>query len=325
MISKEEIDAALALRRPGQSRYTSPRRESDEVEIFSGLFEGKTTGAPIALLIRNQDADSKSYTAVQGLLKPGHANYSYLQKYGIFDHRGGGRASARETAARVAGGAVAKKWLALMGIEVNAWLSEVGEVTAHVDEVKREEILASPLFCPDPQAAVAMMERIDAAKDEGDSVGGVVQAVATGVPAGLGDPIYGKLGALLASAMLSLPACRGFEIGEGFKAAKQCGSEHNDLYELKEGKTVLASNHAGGILAGISTGEPIVIRVPFKPPSSIRKAQSTVSILGEPAQFRLPEGSRHDPCIAIRAVPVVEAMMALVLADAILMNRCAKV
>ncbi len=329
-ISKEEIDRELALRQPGGSPYTSPRAEKDEAEILSGIFQGKTTGAPIALLIRNRDADSSKYEPIKNLLRPGHANFTYLQKYGIFDYRGGGRSSARETAARVAAGAVAKKLLSHFGVEICAFAAEIGGIAivepdlSHLSKL-REKVLASPLFCPDGKAAKKMMEKIEEAKKEGDSLGGILQCVANHLPVGLGDPVYGKLEAMLASAMLSLPATKGFEIGSGFAAARMKGSEHNDAFDVDEnGKVTTTTNFAGGTLGGISTGLPLTFRVAFKPTSSIMKTQKTVDTKGEKKPFNLPEGSRHDPCVAIRAVPILEAMAALVLADTLLMNRCSK-
>ncbi len=295
-ISEEEIAAELAKRAPGVHPLTSPRKEPDCPEIFSGIFEGKTTGAPISIVIFNQDVDSSKYEPIKDLLRPGHANFTYIKKYGVFDYRGGGRSSARETACRVAAGAIAKKFLAFSQIEIKATLKEVG---GHADY---EEILKK-------------------AKEEGDSLGGVVEVTVDNVPIGLGEPIYRKMEALLASAMLSLPASKGFEIGEGFSAACMRGSEHNDSF-IGEGKT--ATNHSGGTLGGITTGMPLIFRVPFKPTSSILKPQKTTTISGEKADFILPEGSRHDPCVALRAVPVVEAMTALVLADTILLSRCSQ-
>jgi len=329
-ISKSEIDAELGLRQPGGNPYTSPRAEKDEAEILSGVFEGKTTGAPIALLIRNKDADSTKYEPIKDLLRPGHANFTYLEKYGIFDYRGGGRSSARETAARVAAGAVAKKLLAHHRIELCAFVFAIGGIAMsepdlrHLDAI-RKKTRASPIFCPDEHAAKRMMEAIEKAKAEGDSLGGILQGVAH-LPVGLGDPVYLKLEALLAFAMLSLPATKGFEIGSGFAAAAMKGSEHNDAFDINEqGKVTTSTNFAGGTLGGISTGLPLTFRVAFKPTSSIKKPQKTVSIKGEKKDFLLPEGSRHDPCVAIRAVPIIEAMSALVFADALLMNRSAKI
>jgi chorismate synthase len=280
----------LQRRAPGNDPYTSPRKESDYPEILSGVFEGKTTGAPISILIKNQDADPSKYNA--DVLRPGHAHFAYLQKYGLFDHRGGGRASARETACRVAAGAVAKKLLLLDGI-----------------------ICRASLFNHDEQ-----MARVQKALDEGDSIGGIVEFEAINMPHSLGDPVYEKLEAKLSSAMLSIPASKGFEMGEGFLAATMRGSSHNDLFVKDGDRVVTKTNHAGGTLGGISTGLPIQGRVAFKPASSIKKSQESLNLKGEKADFQLPEGSRHDPCVAIRAVPVVVAMLALVLADSLLLN-----
>ncbi len=330
-ISKEEIDQELRVRQPGASPYTSPRSERDECEILSGIFQGKTTGAPIALIIRNQDVDSSKYEPIKELLRPGHANFTYLQKYGIFDYRGGGRSSARETAARVAAGAVAKKFLAQMGIEICAFVAEIGGIAIREPKLEnvpklKKKILSNAIFCPDGKASELMIKKIEEAKKEGDSLGGILQGIAVGVPAGLGDPVYGKLEANLAAAMLSLPATKGFEIGSGFAAARMKGSEHNDAFDVDEkGNVATETNFAGGTLGGISTGLPLTFRVAFKPTSSIRKPQKTVNLKGEKKPFKLPEGSRHDPCVAIRAVPIIEAMTALVLSDAILRNRSSKI
>lgn len=329
-ISIEEINAELSLRQPGKNPYTSPRSEKDEAEILSGVFEGQTTGAPIALLIRNRDADSSKYEPIKDLLRPGHANFTYLEKYGIFDYRGGGRSSARETAARVAAGSIAKKLIGHFGIQTCAFVSEIGGIDIAPPDLKnlptlRKKTLESPLFCPDAKAAKEMMEAIEAAKKEGDSLGGILMGAATGLSAGLGDPVYQKLEANLAYAMLSLPATKGFEIGSGFAAARMKGSEHNDTFEVdRKGKIHTASNLAGGTLGGISTGAPLLFRVAFKPTSSIEKPQKSVTTKGKAAEFKLPPGSRHDPCVAIRAVPIVESMLALVLADALLRNRLAR-
>lgn len=293
-LCEADIQYELEKRAPGQSALTSPRKESDKAELLSGVFEGKTTGTPISILIPNKDADSSHYEPIKHLLRPGHANYTYLKKYGIFDYRGGGRASARETACRVAAGAVAKKFLHGYRISPKAALIEVGGAINYTDMLRQ-------------------------AQDEGDSLGGVIEVTVQDLPAGLGEPIYHKMEALLAQAMLSLPASKGFEMGAGFTAARMRGSEHNDCFIPGE-KT--ETNHAGGTLAGITNGMPLVFRVAFKPTSSIKKAQLTTTLTGEPASLKLPEGSRHDPCVALRAVPVVEAMTALVLADALLLNRC---
>lgn len=328
-ISSEEINAELTLRQPGKSPYTSPRTEKDESEILSGVFGGKTTGAPIAILVRNHDADSSKYEPIKNLLRPGHANFTYLQKYGIFDYRGGGRSSARETIARVAAGAVAKKLLAHFDIEICAFVAEIGGIAISEPKLDaplklRKKVISNPLFCPDLKAAEKMMKAIERAKDEGDSLGGILQCVAK-LPAGLGDPVYGKLEAKLALAMLSLPATKGFEIGSGFAAARMKGSEHNDAFDIDEnGQVTTLTNFAGGTLGGISTGLPLTFRVAFKPTSSIKKTQETVDLKGSKKPFNLPAGSRHDPCVAIRAVPIIEAMTALVLADLVLLNRSAK-
>lgn len=324
-ISQEDIQQELDKRAPGKSPFTSPRKEKDQVEILSGVFEGVTTGAPIHLIIQNTEVNSAPY--VKDLLRPGHANYTYLEKYGIFDYRGGGRSSARETACRVAAGSIAKKILLAQGIEVLAYLKQVGMTTAEVlQEFSSLQTATwnSPIFCPDPVAALAMMEAIQQVKEEGDSIGGVVEFIATGVPVGLGDPVYGKLEASIASAMMSIPASKGIEMGEGFRVATLKGSTHNDLFIVKEGKSALASNHAGGTLGGISTGLPIVGRVAFKPTSSIKKAQQTATCDGKEAILALKENSFHDPCVAIRATCVVEAMLALCLVDALLASRSAK-
>lgn len=304
-VSVEEIQLELDRRRPGRSIHTSPRREKDQAEVLSGLFEGKTTGAPIAILIANTDADSTKYEPIKEMLRPGHANYTYLSKYGIFDDRGGGRASARETVCRVAAGSVAKKLCSHFGITMKATLKEVGGIE-------------------NPQQ-VDIERLIESVKQEGDSVGGIVEVVAEGVPVGLGDPIYEKLEGNLAKAVMTLPATKGVEFGAGFAAARMKGSQHNDLFtKTAEGDVITQTNHAGGMLGGISTGMPLVMRVAFKPTSSIKKKQETLDIHHEKREFCLPEGSRHDPCVALRAPPIVEAVVALVLADALLMNRVSK-
>jgi chorismate synthase len=326
-VSEEDIQIELARRSPGKSIYTSPRKEEDKAEILSGVFDGKTTGAPISIVIFNKDFDSSKYEPIKHLLRPGHASYTYQEKYGLFDHRGGGRASARETACRVAAGAIAKKLLKHFGIEVVAFLSQVEKEIAEVEisnlsQIK-ESMLKSSIFCPDAKAEIAIMEKIASVKEEGDSLGGIV-VFTSNLPLGLGDPIYEKLEAKLGAAMLSIPASKGFEIGSGFSSVFMKGSCHNDIFRHEEGRVVTKTNHAGGILAGISTGMPLIGRVVFKPTSSIKKPQETLNVNKEKELLTLPEGSRHDPCVAVRAVPVVEAMAALVLADAYLLNRNAK-
>ncbi|MCH9757380.1 MAG: chorismate synthase [Gammaproteobacteria bacterium] len=324
-LSDNDINLALKRRAPGRNNLTSPRREPDIAEIYSGLFEGVTTGAPISIVILNRDADSSKYEPIKHLLRPGHANYTYLEKYGTFDYRGGGRASARETACRVAASAVAQKILGHHNIQIFAYMQAIGSInaTCDVEHLNHEKINMSPLFCPDEKAEKKMIDALESAKSEGDSLGGVVEFFVKNLPVGFGDPIYEKLEANLAKAMMSLPATKGFEIGEGFSAARMKGSEHNDAFTSGTHEPT-ESNHAGGTLGGISTGMPLVGRVAFKPTSSIKKSQNTVDLDGKKQTFKLPEGSRHDPCVAIRAVPIIDAMCALVLADALLMNRCSK-
>lgn len=326
-IGEEEINQQLWARQPGTSPYTSPRKEKDAAHIISGVFEGKTTGAPITILIDNQAQDSAPYASMQNLYRPGHANFTYLAKYGIFDYRGGGRASARETAARVAAGAVAKKLLSLFQIDCVAFITEVGGIPSTTPlftdlQSLRQQTYSNSIFCPDELASQKMMTQILQTKEEKDSLGGIVACIAR-IPEGLGDPIYYKLEAVLASAMLSIPASKGFEIGAGFEAARMKGSEHNDSFDLNsQGEVICNTHHAGGTLGGISTGTPLFFRVAFKPTSSIQRPQQTVSLDGKKEIFQIPSQGKHDPCVAIRAVPVVEAMTALVLADAVLLNKC---
>lgn len=343
-LDETAINRELARRAPGSSVHTTRRSELDACRIMSGVFQGKTTGAPVSLLIVNTDADSSKYEAVGRLLRPGHANATYLRKYGTFDYRGGGRASARETAGRVAAGAVARLLLAEAGITVSAWLSAVGDYVAPVPSVSS---MASPnvapdvspdameraahyartssIFAPDAEAEGELARRVADARADGDSIGGVVTFYVTGLPPGLGDPVYEKLDARLALAMLGIPACKGFEIGAGFAAASMRGSACNDVFVPGERGLSTATNHAGGTLGGISSGMPLYGRAAFKPTPSIHKPQATVDVDANPVEFVLPEGSRHDPCVAVRAVPVVEAMCLVVLADAWLMNRSVRV
>lgn len=327
-LSENDINHELALRAPGKNPHTSPRNEPDLAEILSGVFDGKTTGSPISIIIHNQDVDSSKYEPIKQLLRPGHANFTYLKKYGVYDYRGGGRASARETVCRVAAGAIAKKLLLHFQIQVCAFLSTMNDINIpHSNDefnILKAKTYSSPVFCPDEVASQAIIDKINHAKSIGDSYGGIVSFVTTPLPIGLGDPIYEKLEANLAKAMLSLPATKGFEIGEGFKVTNLTGSEHNDLFISSTSGIATATNHAGGLLGGITTGAELHGRVAFKPTSSINKPQTTVNLEGSISTLTLPEGSRHDPCVAIRAVPIVEAMCALVLADALLMNRIAK-
>jgi len=322
-LDEEAIQGELDRRRPGQSRITTQRREDDRVEILSGVYGGVTLGTPIAMLIRNSDARGSDYSELAGKYRPSHADYTYQAKYGIRAVEGGGRASARETAARVAAGAVARQLLRGVGVEVLGWVEQVHDLAAPVDPaaVTRALVEANIARCPDPAVAERMIEKIDAARKDGDSLGGIVGAVARGVPVGLGDPVFDKLEADLAKAMLSLPAAKGFESGSGFAGATgMTGSQHNDLfYADDDGRVRTRTNRSGGIQGGISNGEPVLIRVAFKPTATILREQPTVTQDGQPTVLK-PKG-RHDPCVVPRAVPIVEAMMCLVLADHLLRHR----
>ncbi|HTX44458.1 MAG TPA: chorismate synthase [Methanocella sp.] len=319
-LNEKDVQAELDKRRPGQSAVSSKRSEPDRVEILSGLFEGRTTGAPIAMLIRNVDVDSSAYEDIKDLLRPGHADHGYLAKYGFRDYRGGGRSSGRETAGRVMGGAVAKKLLSLKGIGVHAHTASIYDVRA--GNVTLEEMIkntyTNSVRCADLSIIGAMEEAILMAKRAGDSVGGTVEVVATGVPPGLGEPVFGKLDACLASALMGIGAVKGVEIGLGFGSATIRGSEMTDEF-LMDGGIRTYTNNAGGILGGISTGMPIVCRVAVKPTPSISKPQRTVNVKTMEAAVIEIKG-RHDPSIVPRAVPVVEAMVALVLADHMLLG-----
>jgi len=322
-ISLEEIQRDLDRRRPGQSRLTTPRDEADRVEILSGVFEGHTLGSPISMLVRNQDARSSSYAPFKDIYRPSHADYSTEAKYGIRAWQGGGRASARETIGRVAAGALARKLLAHSArIEVLAWVQSVHDITANVDpsRVTLAEVEASPTRCPDTAIAARMFERIDEARRNQDSLGGVVQCIARNVPAGLGVPVFDKLEADLAHAMLSLPASKGFEIGSGFAGTLLTGSEHNDAFVPgPDGRPRTRTNRSGGIQGGISNGEEIVLRIAFKPTATISRPQDTVD--RDNRAVTLTAQGRHDPCVLPRAVPMVEAMVCLVLADHLLRQR----
>ncbi|MCH9612785.1 MAG: Chorismate synthase [Chlamydiia bacterium] len=324
-ISEKEIQAALDERRPGTSNLVSPRKEPDRVEILSGVYEGVTTGAPISLLIRNVNQHPKDYSNLKTLYRPGHASYTYHQKYGHFDHRGGGRSSGRETAVRVAAGAIARKFLQLYQVDACAYLSQVGDFRFDQPlplEKLRSQRNASQVKCPDPHVSDQMEALITEVLEEGDSIGGIVECVTSSLPVGLGEPVYQKLEARLADSMLSIPASKGFEIGAGFSGAMMRGSEHNDLFDIDErGKVVTHTNNGGGTLGGISNGMPLSFRVAFKPPSSIKKRQKTLDHDGKKVEMELTKSSRHDPCIAIRACVVVEAMTLLTLADLILLRQ----
>jgi chorismate synthase len=319
-LSEADIQHDLDRRRPGQSSVTTPRNEGDKVEILSGVFEGKTTGAPIALLIRNTNQQSKDYSTIKDVFRPGHADFTFLQKYGIRDHRGGGRSSGRETAARVAAGAVAKKALAAFGISIVGYSLEIGGIRAKtIDESVIEKNMVR---CPDSEQAQKMIDLIEKAKIEHDSLGGIVEAVVRGCPVGLGDPVFDKLDAVLSHGLMSIGTIKGIEFGDGFEATRKKGSENNDAFVQHEDRIGTATNHAGGILGGISTGEDIILRVAVKPASSIAKSQQTVNKEGQ-AQDISVEG-RHDPCICPRVVPVVEAMIAVTILDCLLIQRSIK-
>ncbi len=315
-----EIQTELDRRRPGQSDIVTPRQEEDHVEILAGVFEGRTTGAPISLLVRNADQRPGAYDEMRGKFRPSHADYTYQAKFGLRDHRGGGRSSARETIGRVAAGAIAKKIMARGAsppVEIRAFLTQVHDIVAPADAFVNfptlAEVEATPVRCPHAATAAKMIERIKAVRREGDSVGGVIECRIRGVPPGLGEPVFDRLEADLAKAMLSLPATKGFEIGSGFAGTRLRGSEHNDLFESREGRVRTATNRSGGTQGGISNGEEIVFRVAFKPTATILQPQQTVDVHG--AATELMGRGRHDPCVVPRAVPIVEAMAALVLVD----------
>jgi chorismate synthase len=318
----DDVQRELDRRRPGQSALTTQRRELDRVEILSGVADGLTLGTPIAMLVHNEDARGADYEEMRTKFRPSHADYVYQAKYGIRAWQGGGRASARETIGRVAAGAVARKVLAPVGVEVLAWVRQVRDLEAPIDptRVALADVESNPVRCPDPAFAAKMHAAIDEARKSGDSLGGVVEAVARGVPVGLGDPVFDKLEADLAKAMLSLPAAKGFEVGSGFRGVTLTGSEHNDPFYVDDaGRVRTRSNRSGGIQGGISNGEDVLVRVAFKPTATILREQETVDEKGHPTT--LAARGRHDPCVLPRAVPIVEAMVALVLADHLLRHR----
>ncbi|MEY4939306.1 MAG: hypothetical protein RIQ93_1041 [Verrucomicrobiota bacterium] len=322
-LTAAEIQLELDRRRPGQSDIVTPRKEEDRVEILSGIFEGRTTGAPISMLVRNADQRPGAYDEMREKFRPSHADYTYQAKYGLRDHRGGGRSSARETVGRVAAGAIAKKVLNSVtgmggaAVEIRAWLSQVHDIVMPPDALQDfptlAQVEATPVRCPHLPTAEKMIERIKAVRSEGDSVGGVIECRVRGVPVGWGEPVFDRLEADLAKAMLSLPATKGFEIGSGFAGAALRGSEHNDAFETRDGRIRTVTNRSGGTQGGISNGEEIVFRVAFKPTATILQPQKTVDTQGQPTE--LTGRGRHDPCVVPRAVPIVEAMVALVLVD----------
>ncbi|HUX18260.1 MAG TPA: chorismate synthase [Acidithiobacillus sp.] len=307
-LNEADIQIELDRRRPGQSRHTTQRQEADQVEILSGVFAGLTTGTPIGLLIRNTDQRSQDYSKIKDLFRPGHADYTYLQKYGRRDYRGGGRSSARETATRVAAGAIARKFLReRLGVNIQAWMAQMGPI--HAEGFDAAEVSRNDFFCPDAQAAIRMADFLDVLRKEGDSIGARVDALVTGMPVGLGEPVFDRLEADIAKAMMSINAVKAVAIGDGFAVVEQRGSYHGDAIT----PTGFQSNHAGGVLGGISSGQDLTLSVAIKPTSSIRIPRQSIDVHGQPAEV-VTKG-RHDPCVGIRAVPIVEAMLALVIMD----------
>ena len=313
-LCEADMQRDLDRRKPGQSRYTTQRREDDKVKILSGVFEGRTTGTPIGLIIENIDQRSRDYSNIKDLYRPAHADYTYDRKYGFRDYRGGGRASARETAMRVAAGAIAKKYLAEQcGIGIRGYLSQLGPI--EIEKIDYDEIENNPFFCPDADKVAAMEEYIVGLREEGNSIGARICVSASGVPAGLGEPVFDRLDADLAKALMSINAVKGVEIGAGFASVTQKGSEHRDEI-TPDG---FLGNNAGGILGGISSGQDILAQIALKPTSSIRIPGRTINVAGEPAEVATT--GRHDPCVGIRATPIAEAMMAIVLMDHLLRDR----
>lgn len=321
-ISREEIQAELDRRKPGQSKITSPRNENDEIHILSGIFEGVTSGTPILLMAYNKDMRPEDYCELKDVYRPSHADYTYMQKYGRRDFRGSGRASARETLARVAAGAIAKKYLKEnLGIEILSYVEQVGLIKTGINHqsVKIDDIEANIIRCPDAKTAVEMIKLVEQLKAEGDSIGGIIRGVIRNSPVGLGEPVFDKLPADLAKAMLSINAVKGFDLGLGFDCVALRGSEHNDEFVNENGKIKLKTNNSGGTLGGISSGEDIYFRVAFKPVATINKKQQTLTVKNEAVS--LEATGRHDPCVLPRAVPIVDAMAALVMMDHVLLHR----
>lgn len=321
-ISEEDIQFELDRRRPGQSKITTQRKEPDKVEILSGVFQGKTQGTPISMMIQNTDVISKSYEDIKDTYRPGHADYTYDEKYGFRDYRGGGRSSNRETVGRVAAAAIAKKILNQNGVKTIGYVKQIGSLIA--EKFEYDEIEKNAVRCPDSDKAQEMFDLIDKIRKQGDSIGGIVEVVTSGLPTGLGDPVFNKLDADLASALMSLGGIRGFEVGLGFGVAEKKGSEANDLmYKKEDGTLGFKTNNAGGLLGGISTGEDLIVRIAIKPTSSISKTQRTVDKHGK--QKDLVVKGRHDPCLCPRAVPIAEAMVNLVLVDHFLISKVTKI
>lgn len=323
-LDEEKIRIEMQRRKPGQSKITTQRKEEDEIEILSGIFEGKTTGTPIGIVIQNSDQKSKDYSHIADKFRPSHADYTYFEKYGIRDYRGGGRSSARETAARVAGGAVAKQFLETKGISIQAFVSQVGDLRLEKNYTDLNLDLAEEniVRCPDPEMAEKMISLIDTVRLERDTIGGVVTCVIKNTPPGLGEPVFDRLHAELGKAMLSINAVKGFEYGSGFEGVKMRGSQHNDTF-VREGDQVhTLTNHSGGIQGGISNGEDIYFNVAFKPVATIMQDQESLNEAGE--TVTVSGKGRHDPCVVPRAVPIVEAMAALVIADYLLLSKSDK-
>lgn len=315
-LSESDLQIDLDRRKPGTSRHTTQRKEDDAVKILSGVFEGKTTGTPIGMIIENTDQKSKDYEAIKNTFRPGHADYTYQQKYGFRDYRGGGRSSARETAMRVAAGAIAKKYLRVrLGVEVRGFLSQLGPIKINENNFDWNQVDQNAFFCPDAGAVTKMEEYMDALRKEGNSIGAKITVMATGVPSGLGEPIFDRLDADLAHALMSINAVKGVEIGAGFDAIEQKGSEHRDIITSKG----FLSNNAGGILGGISSGQDIVAHIALKPTSSLHLPCESIDIHGN--SIEISTKGRHDPCVGIRATPIAEAMMAIVLMDHYLRHR----
>ena len=321
-ITAAEIQQELDRRKPGQSAITTPRKEEDIIHILSGVFEGKTTGTPILLLAYNADMRPQDYAELKDVYRPSHADFTYLMKYGLRDFRGSGRASARETLARVAAGAIALKYLKqYLNIDIFSFVEQVGGIRADIDyrTVQRQDIEANIIRCPDQEIAKKMISLVEAVKQDDDSIGGVIKGVIRNVPVGLGEPVFDKLSADLGKAMLGINAVKGFEIGSGFAGTAMRGSQHNDPFIMDQGALKMKTNHAGGILGGISSGEDIYFRVAFKPVSTISKEQETLNVVNE--SVTLAAAGRHDPCVLPRAVPIVDAMAALVIMDHYLRNK----
>ena len=323
-IDLDAVQKQLDRRKPGQSKLVTQRKESDKIQILSGIFDGQTTGTPIGFILQNEDQKSKDYSHLKDAFRPSHADYTYQSKYGIRDYRGGGRSSARETATRVAAGAIAQQVLSNLGIRITAFVSGIGEHSMKNPEknVDLSMIDSNLVRCPDSVLASKMESYLSAVKKEGDTVGGIITAIISGVPVGLGEPIYNKLNAGLANAMFSINAVKGFELGSGFEGSQMKGSEHNDLFDVKDNEIVTKTNYSGGIQGGISNGQPIYFNVAFKPVATILQKQDSINQSGD--KVELEGRGRHDACVVPRAVPIVEAMSALVILDHYLLSKTNK-